>query len=217
MKSRWLAAVIRRLPRQEVLLATAWAATLVPLAAFGYLTSRSIDLLNDISSLEDQKRKLEMSVTEREAQRVEALVSIQEGKLANAEDALLGSPASVVPPPRPPRGSREPTSRRAVVDQLFDPDARVRVKAYGDLMPVNRREDSLISELLDAVRQHARDDKSAYANGVYNVLVVLSHMDEDVLAERSDELRGFARTHSVLGPRIKARVDTLLERLPPAK
>src|SRR5687768_12890544 len=131
MKSRWLAAVIRRLPRQEVLLATAWAATLVPLAAFGYLTSRSIDLLNDISSLEGQKRKLEMSVTEREAQRVEALVSIQEGKLANAEDALLGAPASVVPPPRPPRGSRDPTSRRAVVDQLFDPDARVRVKAYG--------------------------------------------------------------------------------------
>src|SRR5688572_11727370 len=94
----------------------------------------------------------------------------------------------------PPRGSRDPTSRRALVDQLFDPDARVRVKAYGDLMPVNRREDSLISELLDAVRQHARDDKSAYANGVYNVLVVLSHMDEDVLVKRSDELRGFAST-----------------------
>jgi hypothetical protein len=207
-------AVLRWLPRQESILKAAWAATLIPLAAFGYLTWRSVALNTEVTSLEVGKQQLhtrvdqlKTEVAQLEAKRVEALVDFQRGDCASAEDKLIeAAGVGTTPAPVP----SDALSRRQLIQQLFDPDPSVRVKAYGGLVPRYKNDESLVPELLEVARDNPRN-----ANGIYNTLVVLSHMDRDTLRARSEEVRTFAEAQASAGPRVKARVETLVRRLPP--
>ena len=117
-----------------------------------------------------------------------------------------GSTTSPVPPAPPPG---DPT-RRQLVQQLFDPSAGVRVKAYGGLLPQYANDPTLVPEVLEAVKQNPKN-----ANGVYNALVVLSHMNASVLTPYRDQIEAFVASSQLVGPRVAERGRTLNNRLPP--
>ena len=101
------------------------------------------------------------------------------------------------------------SGRTQLIKELFDPNPSVRVKAYGGLLPLYRDDPTLIPELLRVADANPRND-----NGIYNTLVVLSHMNADSLRPYSKEIRTFAEASKSVGPRVSERASTLLRRLP---
>lgn len=105
--------------------------------------------------------------------------------------------------------SQNASGRAQRVKELFDPNPSVRVKAYGGLLPLYKDDPTLIPELLRVAEANPQND-----NGIYNTLVVLSHMNADSLRPHSREIRAFAEASKSAGPRVAERANTLLRRLP---
>jgi hypothetical protein len=137
------------------------------------------------------------------AQAVEsALDDVIQAKSASADEAQ--------PPPGPVKHAGSDPARGEAIEQLFDRSATVRVSAYGELLPRYRNDSSLAAEVL-----HAAEGKQDNANGIYNALVVLSHMNAAALKPHAKEIRAFAERSRSIGPRVSARATTLIGRLPP--
>ena len=94
--------------------------------------------------------------------------------------------------------------RTAVIAQLFDPSAAVRVRAYGLLLPRYKDDSSMVPEVL-----RAAEGQQGNANGIYNALVVLSHMNAAALGPHAKEIRAFAEKSKAIGPRVAARAAIL--------
>jgi hypothetical protein len=97
-----------------------------------------------------------------------------------------------------------------VIERLFGRTAAIRGGAYAELMSAYGESPELVPALLKYAQSHMDN-----ANGVYNTLVVLSHLNyarhpnADVAA-----IREFAELARTKGDRTSQRVDVLLSRLP---
>lgn len=98
-----------------------------------------------------------------------------------------------------------------VVEKLFAPTASVRGAAYEELMARFSKSPELVSRLLNYAEGHMENQ-----NGVYNTLVVLSHLDHRALGSDLASIRAFADKAKTIGPKTSERADKLLERLPRA-
>jgi len=144
------------------------------------------------------------------------------GAIESAVDNLIAASATAVAPSRGSGPSPVPPSpgidsapvgpaRRQLVQQLFDSNAAARVKAYGGLLPKYANDPTLVPEVLEAVQQNPKN-----ANGIYNALVVLSHMNARVLTPYRDQIEAFTASSQQVGPRVAERARKLNSRLPPS-
>jgi hypothetical protein len=138
--------------------------------------------------------------------------------IESAVDNLLEASSAALPSPSALDGRSnavqqlENSSRTQLIEQLFDPSAAVRVKAYGGLLPRYKDDATLVPEVLKVAQENPQN-----ANGIYNALVVLSHMNATSLGPYSKEIAAFAEASQSLGPRVSERARTLLGRLPKSK
>jgi hypothetical protein len=123
--------------------------------------------------------------------------------IESAVDNLIDASNTALPPV--PTNS----SRAQLVEQLFDPSAAVRVTAYAGLLPKYRDDSTLVPEVLNVARENPKN-----ANGIYNALVVLSHMNASSLRPHRKEIEAFATSSQAVGPRVAERARTLIGRLP---
>lgn len=98
---------------------------------------------------------------------------------------------------------------RASIQGLFATKASVRGDAYEQIISQYANSPNLTSAMLDYADSHKGNE-----NGVYNTLVVLSHLNENTLRKDSKAIRNFAESVRSVGPRTSERVDKLLSRLP---
>ena len=147
------------------------------------------------------------------AQRPTASAAQRETALAAAADDLTS--AYIVGRSAQIGSASSRTPRAELIAQLYSRDANERLRAYGALVETSRRDTTIVPELL----RFAADPKagSDRANGIYNTLVLLSHLDADTLVPHADEVRRFANQTRSLGPRTEARADRLTGRLPPTR
>jgi hypothetical protein len=132
-------------------------------------------------------------------------------------DALIASGSDLTKPPTPagvdPAGPRTGAPLKTLADliqDLFAPTASVRTEAYRQLMSRYDTSPDLVPELLAYARSHMENE-----NGVYNTLVILSHLNYAKLPDVDyPAIRQFAELARAKGPRISQRADILLERLP---
>jgi len=100
-------------------------------------------------------------------------------------------------------------SRQALINDLFSNQSSMRLGAYNGIMADYGTDPALIPELLSFARNHGDN-----LNGIYNTLVVLSHLNKTQLRSHAAEIEAFARDVESMGPKIKERGDKLLSRLP---
>jgi hypothetical protein len=81
--------------------------------------------------------------------------------------------------------------------------------AYGALLPLYANDPTLVPEILAVAREHPRN-----ANGIYNALVVLTHMNAASLRPHRAEIVAFAEEAQRTGPRVAERARTLIRRVP---
>lgn len=121
------------------------------------------------------------------------------------------------------RTESDPQVRRAAVrvivgpsilQLLYDADPQQRVRAYNSLLAARGSDPALPPLLMEAARNFQPPNTADRNNGIYNTLVLLSHMDRAALAPHVDALRGFADEMRPAGPRIAQRADVLISRLP---
>jgi hypothetical protein len=105
--------------------------------------------------------------------------------------------------------SKSEGGRSSAIKDLFSDQASVRIRGYSVLMDSYSTDPNLIPELLSFARKNLDNQ-----NGIYNALVVLSHLDKKQTKPHVDEIKAFAQQVEGMGPRIKDRVDKLLSRLP---
>lgn len=136
-------------------------------------------------------------------------IHVIQARISRAAAELPPIQAALPPDvPAPPAGD---PALQAVIAELFSDRAPVRLRAYDQLMADFRRDPALVPSLLAFAREN-----SGNLNGIYNTLVVLSHVDRTLLRPHVQEVRDFAKDVEPLGPRIRDRVRTLLQRLPNA-
>lgn len=85
------------------------------------------------------------------------------------------------------------------------------MEAYNGLMSGWSNDSTLVPEVIRYARENGSND-----NGVYNSLVLLSHMNQEALRPHLDLVREFATEAFSVGgrPKIEQRVTTLRTRLP---
>lgn len=96
-----------------------------------------------------------------------------------------------------------------LIEELFGKTASVRGQAYESIMSSFSKDPKLVPKLI----VHATANPSNL-NGVYNALVVLSHLDHRTLGSDLKAIRAFGSSVESKGPRISERAQKLLERLP---
>jgi type II secretory pathway pseudopilin PulG len=104
--------------------------------------------------------------------------------------------------------------RTELIKALYSTQPATRIRAYNALMSAHAQDDRLIPELLEVGKAElARTPLNA--NGIFNTLVVLSHVNRARLAPHRDDVRRFAEeARSVGGPTTRDRAETLLSRVP---
>ena len=100
-------------------------------------------------------------------------------------------------------------SMEQLIEQLFGNTGSVRGHAYESIMASFSKDPTLVPKLI----AHATANPTNL-NGVYNALVVLSHLDHRALGSDLQAIRAFAASVESKGPKIAERVQKLLERLP---
>ncbi|MDB5984927.1 MAG: hypothetical protein JWQ69_5942 [Pseudomonas sp.] len=108
-----------------------------------------------------------------------------------------------------PQDSNQTTDMSALIQGLFSPQAATRGQSYEQLMSQYSSSPELAPALLYYAGSHGDN-----TNGIYNTLVVLSHIDRNSLRKDSAAIRIFAETARGVGPKTSERVDKLLTRLP---
>jgi hypothetical protein len=122
----------------------------------------------------------------------------------NAADIEL---RASLPPAEAVAGSSQPLA--ILIDELFGLTASKRGTAYDQLMAGYSKSPALTPALLEYARHHMDNP-----NGIYNALVVLSHLDHQALHSDIASIRSFAEQARNSGPKTSERVDKLLQRLP---
>ncbi|BAV06144.1 hypothetical protein SAMN05421788_106204 [Filimonas lacunae] len=100
-------------------------------------------------------------------------------------------------------------SLSGAIKDLFSTEASVRGNAYNVIMKYYDGAPELIPALLDYANKNLDNQ-----NGIYNTLVVLSHIEYNKTTTDFIAIRGFAEKAKNIGPRIADRVQKLLDRLP---
>lgn len=98
--------------------------------------------------------------------------------------------------------------RDTLISRLFSESAELRLDAYNQLLSSWADDETMIPALISFARQHLDNE-----NGIYNTLVLLSHMNRDVIKRRKDEILAFAAEAEKNGSRSKERADKLRSRL----
>ncbi len=131
--------------------------------------------------------------------------------LDDAISKLSGAESTVSKVETELKAARQPTStsRSQAISDLFSNQPAVRLRAYNVIMDNYGTDPALIPELLSYARANINNQ-----NGIYNTLVVLSHLNKAQLKPHVAEIQAFAKYVETMGPRIKERVDKLLIRLP---
>jgi hypothetical protein len=98
--------------------------------------------------------------------------------------------------------------RDALIRQLFSDTPSQRVRAYEQLL------ESWASDvtLVDALTAYGSAHKSN-GDGIYNSLVLLSHMQRDTIQKKRDEITRFVDEVENSGPKIRDRAATLRSRV----
>jgi len=96
-----------------------------------------------------------------------------------------------------------------LIRQLFDLSALKRGQGYEELMARFSKQKELVPELIKYAEANMSNQ-----NGIYNTLVVLSHLNHKYLGSDLFSIRNFAEHSRNNGPRTSERVDKLLKRLP---
>jgi hypothetical protein len=105
--------------------------------------------------------------------------------------------------------------RVTLVGQLYSPSGGERIEAYNGLLQNWGSDETLPPLLAQRARQaFANSNSPGRADGIYNTLVLLSHLNRAATAPHSADLRAFADEMRPVGPRVSERADTLLSRLP---
>ena len=105
--------------------------------------------------------------------------------------------------------STQPSAPLVVlVEQLFAPTARVRGTAYDEIMAHYASSPDLVPALLKYAENHTDN-----FNGIYNTLVVLSHLDLKSLGADLPAIRASAESVRKNGEKTSDRVDKLIWRL----
>lgn len=99
--------------------------------------------------------------------------------------------------------------RGKLISELFSETKSVRTDAYSRLVAAYKNDSTIIPELIAAGREFADSH-----NGVFNVLVFLSHMDKDALIPYANEITIYSKEVEKNGPRTKERAEKLRSRLP---
>lgn len=100
-----------------------------------------------------------------------------------------------------------------MIAELFDDQSGVRKNAFQEIMVTYGDDPALIGGLI----KYAEKDKKNL-NGIYNTLVVLSHLDYSKLGDVNyDRIRSFAESVKDNGPKTEERAEKLLASLPGKK
>lgn len=103
----------------------------------------------------------------------------------------------------------------ALIAQLYASSGAERIEAYNVLRQSWGSDASLPPLLAQRARQAFGDRNFPGRNdGIYNTLVLLSHLNSSALAPHSADLRALADQMRPVGPRVSERADTLQARLP---
>lgn len=101
------------------------------------------------------------------------------------------------------------------IQQLYSADPRQRIGAYNELLRTRAGDPALPPLLMEAARNSLNGpDAARRNNGIYNTLVLLSHLNPAALEPHGQALRGFADQVRPVGPRVAQRADVLIGRLP---
>ena len=129
------------------------------------------------------------------------LVAVQQR--ANAADIELrsapGGKESVGPP----------KTMMSLISGLFDSTASVRGRAYEELMQLYSKDPDLVPSLISYGQENINNK-----NGVYNALVVLSHVELEKIGTDLEAVRNFAEAARKNGDKTSGRVDKLISRIP---
>lgn len=151
------------------------------------------------ASLSDKLR-----IAQEQAQTQEAASTLQElQQNVNAADIELRASLPIV------IATASSVPLDSVIEKLFSPTASVRGAAYDELMARFSNSSDLVPKLINYAEGHMDNQ-----NGVYNALVVLSHLDHRKLQSDLAAIRVFANQARAIGPRTSERSDKVLERLP---
>jgi hypothetical protein len=134
----------------------------------------------------------------------------------NTTSTMGTEPAGLTPPLQealvdnaPNAAGSSTGSLNELIADLFAPGASARVAAYAGLKNGYAHDSDAVNRLLAYAKQHPNN-----ANGIYNTLVVLSHLNYGQLkGVNQAEVRAFAESARSLGSKTSGRVDVLLERL----
>lgn len=98
--------------------------------------------------------------------------------------------------------------RDVLIRQMFSGDARQRLEAYRQLLGSWGNDELLIP----AVIAYGSGNTSN-GDGIYNALVLLSHMQRDTIQKRKEDIITFTRLVEGKDEKIRERVDVLRSRL----
>jgi hypothetical protein len=99
--------------------------------------------------------------------------------------------------------------RPVLIGRLFADSASRRQAAYEALVGGWGNDPAIVPELISAARDNKENE-----NGVYNTLVLLSHMNRDALKPHLEAIDAFSKEMETVGPRTKGRAEVLRSRLP---
>jgi len=102
------------------------------------------------------------------------------------------------------------------IDQLFSHLASDRKSAYLALLGGWGDDFTLVPELLRIAKEKQaiiKTDKKAIENGIFNTLVLLSHVDQSLRNKYASEISDFSKSVEKNGEKTKARAEKLRSRL----
>lgn len=129
-------------------------------------------------------------------------------KIRDATSTLNGAQMHLDRPNKKP-GSEPKPGRQALIKDLFSDQPHARLKAYEGITEYYGSDPALIPELLSYAGDHMDNE-----DGIYNTLVVLSHLDKAQAKPHTAEIEIFAKRVEPMSPEIRERVDKVVRRLP---
>ncbi len=180
------------------------------------LLAQRDDLDVAVKDLETRKSDLEAAVVRAQDSLAElsarTALSVPDAPSSQADEDIsrLAAQAAIeLQTVLPTAQSQSVDERNQLISQLFDPVANERIAAYQELMARHATDQALIPDLIAYAQAHPDNE-----NGVYNSLVLLSHLDYSKVDADPAQIQEFAEQSRSIGPRTSERVDKLLSRLP---
>lgn len=96
-----------------------------------------------------------------------------------------------------------------LIAQMYSDERAERLNGYKDLLSGWKNNSDVIPKLIAYAKTNSMN-----ADGIYNTLVFLSHMDRSALIPYANDIKPFSYQFDSLGPNIKERGEKLRSRLP---